>query len=130
MTQQLSLFGPAAAPVAPAVCPPPKATRSRRGQSPQAATEVLSEVQEGRFGVLDDGERVMTFTETDRVRKALDEDLVHHLIRAGLIEQHPRRDTLSCLHGAIRRPVTPLRLTKRGREQLARWTALHPLRRA
>lgn len=131
MTDQLSLFGSApAAPVVPVRSCPPVRQRgtSPRGQTPQVATEVLAEVRDGRYGLLDDTDTVMVFTDDQHVRKALDDTVVHHLITAGLVRRGANRETVSCLHGVVRRPVTPLSLTRRGREQLARWTALRPLR--
>jgi hypothetical protein len=126
--EQLSLFGPVASPPsAPRACPPVRAKGARpRGESPQVANDVLTEVRDGRYGLLDDTDIVMVFTEPDRVRKAIDDAVVHRLMSAGLVRTGTSRDTTTCLHGAVRRPVTPLRLTKRGREQLARWSALRP----
>jgi hypothetical protein len=45
-----------------------------------------------------------------------------HTGRCGLLD-----DTDRGRHGAIRRPVLPLRLTKSGRETLLRWSAYTPL---
>jgi hypothetical protein len=88
---------------------------------------VLTEIQHGRYGLLDDTDRVVIFEEDDRVRLALDEDTVLSLLAQGYLDRRPARDTVSCLHGAVRRPVTGLRLTRRGRDLLARWSALRPL---
>ncbi|MPZ00995.1 MAG: hypothetical protein GEU97_24130 [Actinophytocola sp.] len=92
-------------------------------------TQVLTDAAAGRFGLLDYTERVVVFDDTDRVRLASEEDLVTSLMTSGHLEQHPRRDTVSALHGAIRRPVTPIRPTKTGRGLLARWSALHTSRK-
>lgn len=127
--EQLSLFGPVAPPLPTSrACPPVRARGTKpRGESPQVANDVLAEVRDGRYGLLDDTDVVMVFTEPDRVRKALDDAVVHRLMSAGLVRVGTNRDTTACLHGAVRKPVTPLRLTKRGREQLTRWSALRPL---
>jgi hypothetical protein len=45
----------------------------------------------------------------------------------GYIERSPARETISCLHGVVRKPVLPLRLTRRGRDMLQRWSNLTPL---
>lgn len=128
--EQLALFGTAQQiPPQPSTRPTASRTPRPRRHTADAAIEVLSEVRDGRYGMLDDTDFVMVFTEPDRVRKAVDDDLVHHFIAAGLIRCGSKRDTLACLHGAIRRPVTPLALTAKGRTQLARWCALHPLKR-
>ncbi|TQJ05446.1 hypothetical protein [Amycolatopsis cihanbeyliensis] len=94
------------------------------------AVEVLAEIEQYRYGMLDDTDRVVVFEDTDRVRMALDEDAVHHLISQGYAQRCPARETVSCHHGAIRKPVTPLRLTKRGRTLLYRWSSLAPLHRS
>ncbi|MEU6645491.1 hypothetical protein ABZ863_23465 [Saccharomonospora sp. NPDC046836] len=126
---QLDLFG--STPPAPAVqparqCPPTRGRNTRKPPAnPLVAKDVLAEVQHGRFGMLDNTDRVMVFEDDDRVRVALDEDLVHHLLANGYIERSPARDAVSCRHGAVRKPVLPLRLAKRGRAMLNRWTALH-----
>jgi len=132
MTEQLDLFDPSTPSAPDAVesqpCPAPRPRRQRRGSTPgpEVITQVLAETTAGRFGLLDDSERVVVFEEPDRVRLAGEEDLVTGLMASGRLERHPRRDTVSALHGAIRRPVTPLRPTRAGRGLLARWSALHP----
>lgn len=131
MTEQLDLFAidtPAPAPAESQPCPAPRPRRRRRQSTPgpEVITQVLTETTTGRFGLLDDSERVVVFEEPDRVRLASEEDLVTDLMASGHLERHPRRDTVSALHGAIRRPVTPIRPTRAGRGLLARWSALHP----
>ncbi|MGC7101601.1 hypothetical protein ACPZ19_43590 [Amycolatopsis lurida] len=132
MNDQLDLFGtpptPADRPPPGRQCPPTRqrGQRSNAGK-PAVAVDVLAEVHEGRYGLLDDTDRVVLFEDNDHVRLALDEDAVHELMAQGYVQRRPMRDTESCLHGAIRRPVLGLRLTKRGRSLLARWTALRPL---
>ncbi|NKQ57578.1 hypothetical protein HFP15_32420 [Amycolatopsis sp. K13G38] len=127
---QLGLFadqlpgGPA--PASSRACPPVRTGRkpARAPVTPSVARDVLAEVQDGCFGLLDDSDRVVLFEDTDRVRVAIDEDTVHTLITGGYVERSPARETVSCLHGAIRRPVSPLRLTKSGRSLLNRWSSL------
>lgn len=133
MTEQLDLFAPTTPPAPDPVesqpCPAPRPRRRRgRGSTPgpEVITQVLTETTAGRFGLLDDSERVVVFEEPDRVRVASEEDLVTGLMASGHLERHPRRDAVSALHGAIRRPVTPIRPTRAGRGLLARWSALHP----
>lgn len=125
--EQLGLFGPQPAdtPAPVRACPPPRGRQpSRSAATPAVAQDVLAEVQEGRYGALDDTDRIVLFEDTDRVRVALDEEAVLSLIRAHYVERCPARETVSCLHGVIRRPVSPLRLTKQGRNLLHRWTSL------
>jgi hypothetical protein len=129
---QPDLFGNTAsdrpAPAEPASRPAaPRAPRARSGGSPQMAAEVLAEVNDGRYGVLDTTDRVVVFEDSDRVRHAIEEDVIASLMAGGYVTQKGTRDTVSCHHGAIRRPVTPLRLTPRGRQLLSRWSALKPL---
>lgn len=128
---QLGLFDTVApAPVArPArACPPARGrTTGRPPANPLVAKEVLAEIQLGRFGLLDDTDRVVVFDDEGHVRAALDEDIVHHLLAGGYADRCPPRDTRSCLHGVVRKPVLPLRLTKTGRAMLQRWSHLHPL---
>lgn len=127
---QLGLFGtvPAAsAPQSGRQCPPARVSRRKDtgpGANPLVAKDVLAEVRDGRFALLDDTDRVLVFEDTDRVRTALDEDVVHHLISVGYVARGGSRDTVSAMHGAIRRPVTPLKLTARGRTMLQRWSNL------
>jgi hypothetical protein len=129
-TDQLGLFGaqPAAVPAPARACPPTRGRKPARSGAgnPAVARDVLAEVQEGRYGALDDTDRIVLFEDTDRVRLAIDEDAVLALMRGGYVQRCPPRDTVSCLHGAIRRPVSPLRLTKQGRNLLHRWSALKP----
>ena len=129
---QLGLFGtvPAAAhPESGRQCPPARPRRGKPGQgaNPLVAKDVLAEVRDGRFGLLDDTDRVLVFEDADRVRAALDEDVVLHLISIGYVARGGSRDTVSARHGAIMRPVTPLKLTQRGRAMLQRWSNLGPL---
>ncbi|MFD9893536.1 hypothetical protein ACFWY9_29685, partial [Amycolatopsis sp. NPDC059027] len=100
---------------------------SRGPANPLVAKDVLAEVQQGRFGLLDDTDRVVVFEERDRIRYAQDEDIVVHLMSIGYIERRPARDTVDALHGVVRRPVLPLRLTRAGRGKLQRWANLSPL---
>jgi hypothetical protein len=119
-------------PVSPAParqCPPVRGRKPVRSSAgnPAVARDVLAEVHLGRYGFLDDTDRVVVFEEDHRVRTALDEDAIHNLIAQGYVERRSTRDTVSCLHGAIRRPVLPLRLTKTGRTTLDRWSAYKSL---
>lgn len=132
MNDQLDLFGtppkPTGRPAPGRQCPPvrQRGQRSRAG-NPAVTTDVLAEVHDQRYGLLDDTDRVVVFEDTDRVRVALDEEAVHELMAQGYVERRPARDTVSCHHGVVRRPVLPLRLTKRGRTLLHRWSALRSL---
>ncbi|SFJ41400.1 hypothetical protein SAMN05421835_105144 [Amycolatopsis sacchari] len=125
---QLDLFGPqpVSAPVPGRACPPPRSPRRAASVTPTVAHDVLAEIQEGRYGALDDSDRIVVFEDTDRVRLATDEDTVHELLTGGYVQRCPPREAVSCLHGAIRRPVAPLRLTRQGRALLHRWSALKP----
>jgi hypothetical protein len=91
------------------------------------ARDVLAEVHTGRYGLLGDTDRVVLFEDDEHVRMALDEDAVLYFLARGYVERRPARDTVSCLHGVIRRPVLPLRLTRTGRSMLDRWSSLRPL---
>jgi|GEM_PF-2999514 len=134
-TDQPSLFGMHADELKP---PPPRSSRltppargrrtnrSRAGH-PAVVTEVLTELEHGMYGLLDDTDTVVIFEEHEHVRAALDDDAIHHLMSQGYAESCPPRERVSYHHGAIRKPVLPLRLTKRGRTLLTRWSALQPL---
>ncbi|MDQ3402240.1 MAG: hypothetical protein M3548_02455 [Actinomycetota bacterium] len=127
---QLDMFTPTTpAPVMASNPVPPSRRRSRGSVSltPQAAGEVLADVHLGKFGMLDDSDRVVLFEDPGRVRFAAEEDVALSLLQQRFIERQPPRDTESCLHGVIRKPVTPLRLTKSGRALLNRWASLVPL---
>ncbi|MFF4591779.1 hypothetical protein [Amycolatopsis sp. NPDC001319] len=127
---QMGLFGTvdrAPAPTSRRQCPPAKPPgRKPAGHvgNPLVAKDVLAEVREGRFALLDDTDRVMVFEDTDRVRLALEEDIVMHLMSIEYVRRGANRDTVTAYHGAVRRPVTPLKLTPRGRDMLQRWSSL------
>lgn len=109
--------------------PPPRGrgkTHSQAGH-PAVVLDVLTELEHGQYGMLDDSDTVVIFEDDDRVRAALDEDAIQHLLGQGYVERCPARERVSCHHGAIRKPVQPLRLSKRGRSLLNRWSALQPL---
>ncbi|MEU3273545.1 hypothetical protein ABZ639_22125 [Saccharomonospora sp. NPDC006951] len=127
---QLDLFGATTTTTAPTPTRETPPARGRRkgtaSASPAVAQDVLAEIQAGRFGLLDDSDRVVVIDGDGHVRTALDEDVVHDLIQGRYAQPCPARDTLTVLHGAIRKPVSPLRLTKSGRSLLHRWSALRP----
>lgn len=96
--------------------------------SPQAAFEALKHVDGGTLALLDDTDRVVDFLGAGgSVRVSRLETVVRHLISQRFIESEPSRSTVTCLHGVIRKPVTPVRLTKAGKALLHRWSALTPL---
>jgi hypothetical protein len=131
---ELDLFGNPVTPQHPApsrACPPPRPQRSRRNRStgrPEVAADVLAEVHMGRYGLLDDSDRYVVFEDDTRVRLAADDTVLASLMANGYLERGPARDTVTCRHGVVRKPVTPLRLTKRGHALMNRWQALTPLR--
>lgn len=127
----LDLFGDPVIPPAPAssrTCPPARSPRgSRRARSTgrvEVAADVLVEVHQGRYGLLDDSDRYVVFEDDDRVRLAADDTVLASLAANGYLERRPVRDTLTCRHGAVRKPVSPLRLTRRGHALMHRWGAL------
>ncbi|MGW5054733.1 hypothetical protein [Actinokineospora sp. NPDC004072] len=89
--------------------------------------EVLENVHHGHLGMLDASDRVVVFEDDDRVRLSADEDIVLSLLAQRYVERRPPRDTATCLHGAVRKPVSPLRLTRSGLSLRARWSALRPI---
>lgn len=126
---QLDLFGAAVPEVTPAstTTAPARSARAGRAKStgrPDVAAEVLTDVHHGRYGLLDNGDRFVVFEDDTRIRLAAEENVLASLAANGYIERRPARDTVSCLHGVIRRPVTPLRLTKSGHALMHRWAAL------
>lgn len=125
MADQLGLFGtnPDPDPV-PSGTAPARPRRSLSTGTPEVAADVLADVHHGRYGLLDDGDRYVVFEDDTRVRLAAEENVLASLAAGGYVERRPIRDTVSCRHGAIRRPVTPLRLTKRGHALMHRWGAL------
>ena len=126
MADQLDLFAThttASAP-APAHTAHVRSRRSRSTGRPEVAAEVLADVHHGRYGLLDDGDRYVMFEDDTCVRLAAEDNVLASLAANGYVERRPARDTVSCRHGAIRRPVTPLRLTKRGHDLMNRWAAL------
>lgn len=125
MADQLGLFGTSADPdPAPPGTARARPRRSRSTGRPEVAADVLADVHHGRYGLLDDGDRYVVFEDDTRVRLAPEDNVLASLAANGYIERRPARDTVSCKHGAIRRPVTPLRLTKSGQALMHRWAAL------
>ncbi|MBB3662459.1 hypothetical protein FB384_001363 [Prauserella sediminis] len=94
---------------------------------PHVAREVLAEVAERRFGIVDQTDRVARIDADCGVTQASEEDIVHHLITQDYVELCPMRDTFTGHTARWSRPVSPLRLTKRGRNLLDRWSALAPV---
>ena len=94
------------------------------GGTPREALAALADVHDGRLGVLDNTGRIVQFTEHDQVRQAHNDHVITALTRSGYVTENDK-DRVSCRHGAIRRPVVPLKLTRAGRELLERWFALH-----
>jgi hypothetical protein len=125
LVNQLDLFGVAPEPAAAALT---RATPARSFGRPEVAADVLAEVHHGRYGLLDDSDRFVVFEDDNRVRHAADEDVLASLMAGGYVDRRSARDTVPCRHGAIRRPVTPLRLTKRGHALMNRWQALAPVK--
>ncbi len=103
---------------------PPRAFAVNEGGSPREAAEALADIHNGRLGVLDNTGRVVRFIDHDQVRHGHNDAVVTALVRAGYVTEDDS-GRVSCLHGAIRRPVVPLQLTNRGRALLERWSALH-----
>jgi hypothetical protein len=128
---QLGLFGspaPAPAPAPGRACPPARGRRKPGSVgNPLVAKDVLAEVLDGKFGLLDDTDRVVVLDGEGHCRAALEEDIVLHLVSVGYVDRHPYRERISCLHGVVRKPVLPLRLTRRGRDMLQRWSNLASL---
>ncbi|WP_410642663.1 hypothetical protein [Amycolatopsis sp. lyj-346] len=122
------LPAPAPEPTAGRACPPARGRRKATGSpaNPLVAKDVLADVREGKFGLLDDTDRVMVLDGDGHCRAAGEEDIVMHLMSVGYVERGPARETISCLHGVVRKPVLPLRLTRRGRDMLQRWSNLTP----
>jgi hypothetical protein len=76
-----------------------------------------------RLGVLDNTGRVVRFTDHEQVRQARNDDVVTALIRSGYVTED-EKNRVSCRHGAVRRPVVPLALTRSGKALFERWAAL------
>lgn len=131
---QMGLFGPdpepGPAPASDASQPAAqsKATRPNPGGSPARAVRVMQDVRDGRLGVLDVSDRVVEFYGDGlQVRFFPDEDVAAALIAQRYVTGMGDRHRLNCRHGAILRPVTPLRLTPEGKRLLLRWASLVPL---
>jgi hypothetical protein len=88
---------------------------------------MLGEINAGRYGVLDATDRVVWFVDDRQVRHSTDEDVVVALMAGGYVVECADRYRASCRHGAVIRPVTPLRLTPAGRKPLDRWRSYKPL---
>lgn len=125
MSDQLDMFS--ALPAAPTVPAPEPSRRKEPGGGPQRATEVMVQISEGRFGVLDNTDRIVWFEDDRHVRHSPDEDVVASLIAGGYAGERGDRYRVGCRHGAIIRPVTPLRLTPAGKKLLTRWRSYVPL---
>jgi hypothetical protein len=93
------------------------------GGTPREALDALADIHHGRLGVLDNTDRIVRFTDWEQVRQARNDDVIAALVRSGYVTENDK-DRMSCLHGAVRRPVVPLTLTRTGRTLLERWSAL------
>lgn len=125
---QLDLFGgsdPAPADPAPAAVLP--STRMTPGGSPARVVRVLQDIRDGRLGMLDTTGQIVEFHGDDRVRLSPDDDVAAALLDQRYAAEKSNRDRVTCKHGAISRPVTPLRLTTDGKRLLLRWAALAPM---
>ncbi len=123
--RQLGLFGtdPAPAPAKPALPP----TRLTPGGSPARVVRVLQDVRDSRLAVLDTTGQIVERYADDRVRLSPDDDVAAALMAQGYAAEQGDRHRITCKHGAISRPVTPLRLTPDGKRLLLRWAALAPM---
>lgn len=128
-TGQLGLFGDDTPPGPPEAPPTIPATRLTPGGSPARVVRVLQDIRDSRMGVLDNTDRIVEFCGDDRVRHSPDEDVAAALLAEGYAAERGDRHRVTCRHGAIARPVTPLRLTPDGKRLLLRWHALVPLAR-
>lgn len=137
MTEQFGLFdAPPPVPVEGArsrrarECRPGSRSLARDpGGSPARAHELLVDVQEGRYALLDTTDRVVRVSGEGRVRHASadDESVIVSLLASRFVAEAPAREATVVRHGAVTRPITPLRLTSAGRQLVSRWSALHRL---
>ena len=123
---QLGLFGADTSDRAEPVPARPAlpSTRLSPGGSPKRVVRVLQDIRDGRLAVLDVSGQIMERYGDDRVRLAPDDDVAAALMAQGYAAEQGDRHRITCKHGAISRPVTPLRLTPDGKRLLLRWSSL------
>jgi hypothetical protein len=126
---QLDLFGgDDPAPAGPVPAPTLPSTRLTPGGSPDRVVRVLQDIRDGRLGMLDTtGQIVEFYGDGNRVRLFPDDDVAAALLDQRYAQEKSNRDRVTCKHGAISRPVTPLRLTPDGKRLLLRWSSLVPM---
>lgn len=123
---QLGLFAPdphEPAPTGPVLPPSPLTP----GGSPARVVRVLQDIRDSRLALLDVSGQIVERYGEDRVRLSPDDDVAAALIAQGYAAERGDRNRITCKHGAISRPVTPLRLTPDGKLLLLRWAALVPM---
>jgi hypothetical protein len=96
------------------------------GGSPERVVDVLTDIEAGRIGVRDTTDRIVTIDRDGRIRHFHDEVIVDSLLTHGYATTRGSQP-VSCRHGAILTPVTPIKLTNRGTQLRHRWSALRPL---
>ena len=94
------------------------------GGTPREALDALTDIHAGRLGVLDNTDRIVRFTDHGQVRQTRNDDVITALVKSGYVTENDK-ERVSCRHGAVRRPVVPLKLTRTGRTLFERWSALH-----
>jgi hypothetical protein len=116
---QADLFGDQADKFVPV--PEPRGTVSGYGGQPDAVMEVLSEIRDQRYGIIEKTGRVVEIN-VDRVcRHSEVEEIILHLQKQRYVDEG---EMIPCRHGAIIKPVNRFKLTKAGRNLYNRWANL------
>ncbi|GAA0614281.1 hypothetical protein GCM10010174_34910 [Kutzneria viridogrisea] len=121
---QLDLFGDTNITVTPVVVASTSVQPSGLGGSVDLVAQVLVEVHDGRYGLLDSSGRAVEVDGDQHCRYTDADGLLDSLRVQGYLRES---DTVSCRHGVIAKPVTLLKLTGAGEKLRRRWSHLRPV---
>ncbi|SFR29352.1 hypothetical protein SAMN04488564_118153 [Lentzea waywayandensis] len=94
------------------------------GGKADAAAEVLGEVGEGRYGLIEGTQRIVWLDGEGRCRHALND--VAEIVESLLAQRYAKLTYVETMrHGAIAKPVCLIALTPGGGGLHRRWSALH-----
>jgi hypothetical protein len=119
--EQQDLFGESSDEVVPVK--EPRGVPAGYGGQPDMVMEVLNEILDGRYGVIEKTGRVVEVTADRTCRLSEVEDIVLNLQQQRYIEEG---EMVACRHGAIIKPVNRFKLTKSGTTLRRRWAHLKP----
>ncbi len=116
---QESLFGEQSNEIVPV--PKPRGAVTGYGGQPDTVMEVLTEIRDNKYGLVEKTGRVVEVTPDRTCRHSEVEDIILYLQKQRYVEEG---EMIPCRHGAIIKPVNRFKLTKAGRNLYNRWASL------